>query len=145
MVTGFRHDRQGSEFHAAFEFMSGRKKWVADRDKIWPADEYPFCTVDGKHLLATVPTTRNSSDYVYDIRRRIEDLEGRPFVFDAGIWVDGLDYQKGAGVSYRGSYWIAQQDTTQKPGDGPDWRLAVKRGRNGKDAPTRHRQQEQAT
>jgi integrin beta 3 len=56
-----------------------------------------------------------------------------PVVIDRGVWRDG-PYAKGSGTSWAGSFWIAQRDTSDKP-DTPDsgWRLAVKRGRDGKD------------
>lgn len=53
-------------------------------------------------------------------------------VMDCGVWRDG-SYVKGDGVSWDGSFWIAQRDTSTKPGTpGSDWRMAVKRGQNGK-------------
>ncbi len=57
-----------------------------------------------------------------------------PVVLDRGVWKEG-DYENGDAVSWGGSLWIAQRDTSDKP-DSPDsgWRLAVKRGRDGKDA-----------
>src|SRR5580765_1441734 len=54
-------------------------------------------------------------------------------VLDAGVWKDGTAYSQGDGVTWAGSFWIAQADTGAKPGDSEDWRLAVKRGRDGKD------------
>jgi integrin beta 3 len=58
-----------------------------------------------------------------------------PVVIDAGVWREGSEYEPGDGVTWRGSYWIAQKGTTAKPDDGnADWRLAVKKGRDGKDA-----------
>lgn len=51
---------------------------------------------------------------------------------DQGVWKD-RSYVKGDEVSYDGSMWIAQCDTTGKPGLTRDWRLAVKHGRDGKD------------
>lgn len=57
-----------------------------------------------------------------------------PFVLDRGVWREGAAYEKGDGVSYGGSFWIAQGDTTDKPdGAVTGWRLAVKKGRDGKD------------
>lgn len=58
-----------------------------------------------------------------------------PVLIDRGVYRAGNAYQKGDCVSFGGSLWIAQGDTETKP-DGPDtgWRLAVKRGRDGKDA-----------
>ncbi len=55
-----------------------------------------------------------------------------PVVIDRGIYREGL-YRSGDGVTYGGSFWIAQEDTTEKPDGGKGWRLAVKRGRDGKD------------
>lgn len=58
-----------------------------------------------------------------------------PVVIDRGVFSEGKEYEEGDGVTWGGSYWIAQRATGHKP-DGPDsgWRLAVKRGRDGKDA-----------
>lgn len=56
-----------------------------------------------------------------------------PVPTDHGVWKEKL-FRKGQGVTWGGSFWIAQRDTDKKP-DSPDsgWRLAVKRGRDGKD------------
>jgi integrin beta 3 len=51
---------------------------------------------------------------------------------DRGVWKSG-PYVPGDGVSLGGQFWIAQRDTTAKPGESEEWRLAVKRGRDGKD------------
>lgn len=65
------------------------------------------------------------------------DIEKRfpvPVVTDCGVFRQGDDYLKGNGVTWGGSFWIAQKDTNEKPGSGDGWRLAVKKGRDGKDA-----------
>jgi hypothetical protein len=56
-----------------------------------------------------------------------------PVVIDRGVYKDGSEYAKGDAATWAGSLWIAQRETTAKPGDGDDWRLAVKKGRDGKD------------
>jgi hypothetical protein len=56
-----------------------------------------------------------------------------PVLLEQGIYSAGRSYEKGDGVTFGGSYWIAQTDTTLKPGENSDWRLAVKKGRDGKD------------
>lgn len=57
-----------------------------------------------------------------------------PYVRDMGVWGEGKSYLKGDGVTWGGSFWIAQDDTAEKPeASGKSWRLAVKRGRDGKD------------
>lgn len=49
-----------------------------------------------------------------------------------GVWKDG-DYLKGDCVTWAGSSFIAQRDTSDKPETSDAWRLSVKRGRNGAD------------
>lgn len=57
-----------------------------------------------------------------------------PSLIERGVYRDGVTYERGDGVTAGGSYWIAQKDTTLRPGDNnSDWRLAVKKGRDGKD------------
>lgn len=59
-----------------------------------------------------------------------------PIVTDRGVYKEAIDYRKGDGVTYGGSFWIAQGDTHEKPDSGKGWRLAVKKGRDGKDGGT---------
>lgn len=56
-----------------------------------------------------------------------------PTMIYRDVWKEG-EYQNGDAVTWAGSLWIAQRTTDAKP-DSPDsgWRLAVKRGRDGKD------------
>lgn len=56
-------------------------------------------------------------------------------LLDKGIYRPEAEYSKGDGVTYAGSWWIAQKDNPHgKPGDDDSgWRLTVKRGRDGKD------------
>jgi hypothetical protein len=56
-----------------------------------------------------------------------------PIVIDKGVYKQADSYHAGDGVTWAGSYWIAQKDEpSQKPGEGQGWRLAVKKGRDGK-------------
>lgn len=79
------------------------------------------------------------------IRRYARDDQVKEFrhtfavVLDRGIWKDGA-YQIGDGVTWGGHYFIAQKQTTAKPMTPEaqsDWRLAVKKGRDGKDGVVR--------
>src|SRR5690625_307228 len=56
-------------------------------------------------------------------------------IIDRGIYKAACDYEKGDAVTHGGSLWIAQQDAPEgAPGmGGKGWRLAVKKGRDGKD------------
>lgn len=59
---------------------------------------------------------------------------------DRGVFREGESYLEGDGTTFGGSFWIAQQDAPPgKPGEGPDsgWRLAVKKGRDGRDGAQR--------
>ncbi len=54
-------------------------------------------------------------------------------VLDRGVYRPEQKYAKGDGVTFGGSFWIAQVDELDdKPGISEQWRLAVKRGRDGK-------------
>jgi integrin beta 3 len=64
-------------------------------------------------------------DIVHEIKTAI--------VLDAGVWKDGRTYVAGDGVTLGGSFFIAQVMTGAKPGQSDDWRLAVKRGADGRD------------
>lgn len=57
-----------------------------------------------------------------------------PVIIERGIHKQGQSYERGDGVTFGGNYWIAQRDTSDKPGESDAWRLAVRRGRDGKDA-----------
>jgi integrin beta 3 len=65
-------------------------------------------------------------DTVYEIKTAI--------VLDAGVWKEGVAYAPGDGVTLGGSFFIAQTSTLAKPGKSDEWRLAVKRGTDGRDA-----------
>jgi hypothetical protein len=55
-----------------------------------------------------------------------------PHLEDAGVWREDVTYRKGDGVSFGGSFFIAQKDNPGKPETDDSWRLAVKRGRDGR-------------
>lgn len=67
---------------------------------------------------------------------RIAALERRIAEFKyCGVWRGGAVYRQHNSVTDGGSLWICvSEETTQRPGDGPDWRLAVKRGKDGRGA-----------
>lgn len=59
-------------------------------------------------------------------------------ILDRGVFREGETYDRGDAVTFGGSLWIAQKDApVGKPGFSDDWRLGVKRGRDGKDAVVR--------
>jgi hypothetical protein len=70
------------------------------------------------------------------ILQRLEALEERPALRDAGVWKADQVYQIGDVVTDHGSAWVCRLHCCQsRPGGdgGVGWRLLVKRGRDGKD------------
>lgn len=62
----------------------------------------------------------------------VKEFQTREFI-DRGVYRPEEEYLQLNGVTFGGSYWICQKDhPTEKPGDGDQWRLAVKKGRDGK-------------
>lgn len=57
-----------------------------------------------------------------------------PGIVDRGPYRFDEVYEKGDAVTYGGSLWIAQEDTSEKPEGGAAWRLAVRKGRDGRGA-----------
>lgn len=58
-----------------------------------------------------------------------------PTMIDRGVYRDSNTYEKGDAVTYAGSLFIAQSDDPKgKPETSSDWRLAVKRGRDGRES-----------
>jgi hypothetical protein len=71
------------------------------------------------------------------LEARIAELEQRPIGLDyKGVYVKGRSYSKNMGVSHAGSIWVAVREYPEKEPGQPHsgWRLAVKRGTDGKDA-----------
>ena len=79
----------------------------------------------------------------YDGERSVEivvEREGRrksfplrmPIPIYRGVFESGRGYEQSDTVTYGGSTWIALTDTKQAPGTA-DWRMQVKRGKDGKD------------
>lgn len=57
-----------------------------------------------------------------------------PAQIQRGVYIEGKSYEQGDLVTWGGSQWHANEDTTTKPGEGlKAWTLVVKRGRDGKD------------
>jgi hypothetical protein len=58
-----------------------------------------------------------------------------PVMIYRGGYKEGVEYVEGDTVTFGGSLWCAASATTDKPTEGREcWRLAARRGRDGKDA-----------
>jgi hypothetical protein len=70
------------------------------------------------------------------LEARIRAIEERPLLEDCGTWNRSSTYYPGNVVTHDGSSWVARTSHAHgEPGKCDDWRLMVKRGRDGKDAP----------
>ena len=64
---------------------------------------------------------------------RIVQLEKQAADFKyCGVWHYGESYRKHNFCTYDGSIWICLRDTAAKPGQSPDWQLAVQKGRDAR-------------
>lgn len=78
---------------------------------------------------------RRTFSFIFTRGEKVKRFDFRaPLVLEAGAFKADTCYEQGDGVTHGGAYWIAQRDTSEKPGDGcKDWRLAVRKGRDGRD------------
>lgn len=59
-----------------------------------------------------------------------------PTIIDRGVFKPEQEYEPGDGVTWGGQFYIANEKTNMKPDaskDGKPWRLAIRKGRDGKD------------
>jgi len=82
--------------------------------------------------LANVVATR-TLELTDKLEQRIAALEKSQFGY-FGVFEEGKSYRKNSFLTDSGSLWIARKETAQRPGSNEDWKLAVKRGRDGKDS-----------
>lgn len=64
---------------------------------------------------------------------RVAQLEARPALKYLGVWKDGTTYHRGDFVTYNGSVWHCNTDSTTSsiPGnERSEWTLAVKSGQD---------------
>ncbi|MBY9700616.1 hypothetical protein ISH39_03485 [Pseudomonas aeruginosa] len=105
---------------------------AADRMPI-PKDGRDALPLESFHLALgedgrTVTVKMQAGDVVVEKSVRIAS------VIDRGVFSAEKSYEQGDGTTYGGCYWIAQKDAPAGvPGGSEDWRLAVKKGRDGKD------------
>jgi hypothetical protein len=82
-------------------------------------------------------TAKAIKDATAPLEARIKEIEERPAGLDyKGTYRRDYNYAKNAGVTHSGSLWVALKDKpTKEPGEvNSGWQLAVKKGRDGKDA-----------
>jgi hypothetical protein len=85
-----------------------------------------------KVAQAIVAAVKGRDLKIEALEARIAELEREPFRYD-GPHETGKAYSRRTFVTHAGSLWHANQTTASRPGDGPAWTLAAKRGRDGRD------------
>ena len=69
------------------------------------------------------------------LQQRLATLEAKPHVKFCGVYQSGQTYAPGDAVTHQGGLWVCKAETCGTPSqDFVGWQLAVKRGRDGKDA-----------
>lgn len=109
---------------------------ASDKGALWRFTGAEWlCIVDAPTKSETVQTGRRT----WEMRQHYASgrIETHNFIVPAmlycEIFKDGDEYEPGDVVTYNGSMWACLQPTKTKPGtNAGDWRLAVKRGLNGR-------------
>lgn len=96
-----------------------------DGESIGPENFDMELMEDGRTLRIAI--SKGDSEYAFQIPF--------PVVIDRSDFADGKAYEEGDAVTFDGSLWIAQRDTSDVPGaEDSGWRLAVSKGADGADA-----------
>lgn len=88
--------------------------------------------IEQRFQLATVTTPDGGRTMQWSMAGKVHEVK-TAVVLDVGVWKEGAAYVAGDAVSHGGSLFIAQTETTARPGKNDEWRLAVKRGNDGRD------------
>lgn len=85
-------------------------------------------------LQATAEALNSQRDQLRAAQKRIDQLEAMPMEYSGTYWPE-KEYRKRQFVTFGGRVWCCVAETTRnKPGLSEDWKLAVDKGRDGKDA-----------
>lgn len=79
---------------------------------------------DGRHFVLQAITTEGIQRMEFSV----------PAILERGVFKAGGEYEAGDVVTYDGSTWVAQQTTSDVPATSKEWRLFVRKGRDGRDA-----------
>ena len=66
-----------------------------------------------------------------------EAVDAIPHLVYKGVWQPETEYRPGHMTTFGGSLWHCNEASREKPGLGPAWTLAAKRGRDGRDGDRR--------
>jgi len=139
-----------------FSKVYGRGTLASHKGGLWRA----FTNTDGEHGWACIvdgvdgiAIEAEERGFVISITRSTSAVQtfrcAPPALIYRGVYEYGRRYEPGDVVTFGGSVWHCNAATGAKPDEHTDdpvkpWTLAVKRGRDGKDAPARVTQGEHA-
>lgn len=96
---------------------------------------------DGKDGVASVDEIRAIAAKAVDdrledvVQKRVAEVVGAlPTLRYRDLYQAGVEYRAGDCVTWGGQLYHCNEPTSSKPGDSKAWALAVKRGRDGRDA-----------
>lgn len=88
--------------------------------------------IEQRFQIVTLTTPDGGRTMHWSVAGKVHEVK-TAVMLDAGVWREGAAYVAGDAVSHGGSLFIAQAETTARPGKSDEWRLAVKRGNDGRD------------
>jgi len=99
-----------------------------------PGEKLSMWNLLGQMIGVVSAHTGTARDQLAALADRVAALEAK--VAD-GLQYEGVHepdraYRRNLAVTHDGSIWISMRETRQRPGDGADWKLAVKRGKDAR-------------
>lgn len=94
-------------------------------------------TIGSLHAFIEIERMGNAinESRIDELERRLASIEGNTLKY-CGVWREGISYSKGDSVTFGGSMWYCKEGANTSRPNTPEsgWIIAVKRGRDGKDA-----------
>ncbi|TPN38688.1 hypothetical protein FKO01_05000 [Mesorhizobium sp. B2-3-3] len=135
--AGARKAGDRATIEAAYE---ATLDWFRNRAAIdaWKAFPSPDTPIGAEILMLTIGTIKGIEAWfsarMTEAEQRIAELESKPSVEYRGVWSAAQTYKHGHLVTHKGSVWHADIESTGlAPGEGTGWKMAVRRGQDGKD------------
>ena len=100
------------------------------KDPKRPATAREFYTV----VQAIGETLQSAAGEIKALRGRVAELEAQVSggLEYQGTHEAGKSYRRNVACTHNGCLWISTVETRQRPGDGHDWKLAVRAGRDAR-------------
>lgn len=98
------------------------------------ASKVEAATVNKALDTQVVEVFEEIDDRLKSLESSVEEVMDHGFRY-RGFWREGMSSKRGDAFTEDGSLWICLRSTKDRPGyNSPDWHIAVRKGRNGRDA-----------